>query len=242
LNNIKLNVNHGQESIKLFELRPVFKKTKGEIEEPNRLSGVVYGSRAPLSWTAKTESVDFHDLKGVCEKLSSYIGIRDIKFKADTKFTFLHPEASAIILHKGNKIGILGMLHPEIIAKWGLEGSVGVFELNWDRWCSLSTGTTKVFRTISRQPSVRRDVALLIPENVTSDDVVNTIKNHKNSLINKAFPFDIYKGKGIEPGKKSAAFAVMYLHPERTLTNEKVNEAHDKLVGFIKDKLGAVVR
>ena len=243
LNNIKLNANLGQDSIKLFEMRPVFSINNEKICESKRLSGIMYGSSGQLSWTAKPQDVDFYDVKGICEALLNGLGIRNVKFTDAPGNKFLHPQSSARMLLNGKEIGVLGLLHPSIVIRWELKKNTCVFNFAWDALAAsvLESGTRR-FKTLEQFPTVRRDVAILIAEDVSSERVIATVESLNSKFIKSVVPFDVYKGKGIPEGRKSMAYAVLYYNPEKTLTDEEVNGEHAKLVRHLKEKLGAEIR
>ena len=243
LNNLRLNLNMGAESVRLFEIRPVFLKNAKLAEtEERRLSGVMYGRRTDLTWSFKEADVDFFDVKGVCETLIKHLGISEIKFVKQEKYSFLHPKASALIIVNGKEVGSCGLLHPSVAAKWDVKKDACVFELNWDLLVAEADKVRRSFKALERFPTVRRDVALLLNDSVQSNDILSSIKDFGSAIIQRAMPFDVYKGKGIPEGKKSVAYAVMYYDSTRTLTDEVVGETHSKLISYLKDKLGAEVR
>ena len=225
INNIKLNVNFGQDSFKLFELRPVFSMQGASVIEKKMLGGIMYRE--------KSDPADFYYVKGVCAALLEFIGLTNVGFSKSAGREFMHPNASCKIMRGEKEIGICGILHPSI-------GKASIFELNWEE--AAKAGETRKFKALERFPSVRRDVALMVSEDILSEDIQNVIAKFGSRIIKNAAPFDVYKGKGIPEGKKSIAYAVMYSNSDRTLTDEEVNKEHAGLVSFLKNKLGAEIR
>lgn len=242
LNNLKLNINLGQESLKLFEARPVFISNGTSTAEKKKITGVIYGTRKYLSWTDKSANIDFYDVKGIMEALFASLGLEGVEFTEAKDCSFLHPQASVSIMHNGRELGVCGLIHPSVAARWEIKGETAVFDLNWDELVlSIKTAQHK-FKPLEKFQSVRRDVALLVDSNITSGNLILAVKEFNSKIIKSAMLFDVYNGKGIPEGKKSVAYAVNYFNPERTLTDEEVNDTHTKLVGYIKDKFGAEIR
>jgi phenylalanyl-tRNA synthetase beta chain len=114
-------------------------------------------------------------------------------------------------------------------------------DIAWEVLTALAESKKK-FKPLDKFQGIRRDVALLVPLDLTNEKINTTVKNFGSPIIRNALPFDLYKGKGIPDGKKSVAYAVWYFNPDRTLTDDEVSETHTRLVAFLKDKLGAEVR
>jgi phenylalanyl-tRNA synthetase beta chain len=242
LENIKHNISQGQDSIKLFEIRPVFASDGEGISEDLRLTGVICGIRSGLTWAFKSEDCDFFDAKGVCEALAKHIGMPRLEFKKADKSLFLHPEGSAAFQIDGKEIGFCGLLHPSVASRWDIKKDVCLFDLKWSEWVKFSGGLKPKFKPMERFPKVRRDIALLIADSISAVEIGSAVGKFDSKLIKDVKPFDVYKGKGIPAGKKSVAWAIMYASNERTLTDEEVNNAHLGLINYLKDKLGAEVR
>ncbi|MBI2092339.1 MAG: phenylalanine--tRNA ligase subunit beta [Deltaproteobacteria bacterium] len=242
LENIRHNISHGQDNIKLFEIRPIFASDGAKISEEIRLAGVMCGTRSGLTWAFKSEEADFFDAKGICEALAKHIGAPRLEFKKAGQIPFLHPQASAAIQAGGKEIGLCGLLHPGVASRWDIKKDVCLFDLKWSEWAKLSNYFKPKFKPAERFPKVRRDVALLINDSISAAEITAAVSGFGSKLIRDAKPFDIYKGKGIAAGKKSIAWAIMYASDERTLTDEEVNNAHSGLISYLKDKLGAEVR
>lgn len=239
LDNARLNINYGQNGVTLFEMRRVFVMEGGLIREPMRLAGLMFGESQPVAWWKKDLARDFYDMKGVIERLADLMKIGALEFRSPGP-DILAPLRSAAIFSEDRSLGFIGELHPRIASNWGF--AVLVFELYWDKWQDIATNRQAVFSPVPRFPSVRRDVALLLDENVLSKDVINAVKASGEKLVIGSDVFDVYKGGGIPSGKKSMAFAIWYAHPERTLTDEEINDAHQKVVGVVKNKFGAEIR
>lgn len=242
LGNLKLNLSMGQDSVRLFELRPVFKSKGKDVVEFRKLAGIIYGLKRSLQWAVSSSNVDFYDAKGVCEALLKRLGISDVDHTEAADIGFMHPSASAQIVCGGRMAGFVGQIHPEVALKWDIKDDVFAFELDFDVLSKESLKRKPRFKELERFPVVRRDIALLLDETLTSKDVKDTIMSLKDPIVKDSFPFDVYKGKGIPEGKKSVAFAVFYYNPARTLTDEEINRSHMGIVSHLKEKLRAETR
>jgi len=242
LNNLRTNISNGQEVVRMFELRPVFRMDKGIVLQRFSLAGIMYGLKRSINWAVPNIASDFFDIKGVLEFVLSFLNIEKIESKSGSNREYMHPTSSITFAVKGEEVGVAGQIHPEVASKWDIAEPVYVFELEWERIVKEALGSQRKFQPIERFPVVRRDIALLLAEDVASERLVNEIFNIRSDIIKSVFPFDVYKGKGIPDGKKSVAYAVFYSHPERTLTDEEVNDTHAKIVAYLKEKLGAEVR
>ena len=139
------------------------------------------------------------------------------------------------------KLGEFGQLSPALAKRYDLRDAVFLAELNFDLLIARRN-TSKSFKSLPSFPSVRRDVAMLVPETVTHDAVLNVVKQAKPANLENVELFDVFRGKNIPAGQKSLAYAFTYRSAEKTLTDAEVTAAHDKLVTGFRDKLQAVVR
>lgn len=260
------NRNRDLSNLRLFEFNKVFlPAAKGGIpNEPLRLSGVLLGDRAPVMWGEASQPLDAFDVKAVVEDLLQLLPgptMELLAFAAEQAASFrkalpfLHPGLSAVLLDPAeaasSSVGLLGMpglrgwmgvLHPAAAARFELEATrVWVFELQGSLWVE-ATSQAKTFRPIPQFPAIRRDVALVVPENRPAGDVYKLIFSFKNGMIDHAELFDVYQGQQVPQGKKSLAFAIHYLSKERTLTHEEVDRVHAKLVERLEKELGAETR
>ncbi len=242
LTNLKFNISNGQDVVRLFELRPVFSLGQSGVLQRFSLAGIMSGFKRGVGWASPNAASDFFDIKGVAESVIKFLKVDGVKYKEGTSRIYVHPTASITFELNGEELGYAGQLHPEVASKWGIESPVYVFELDWERLAKGAAFHAKRFAPIEKFPVVRRDVALLVSDGIASERLINEAFNLKSNIIRSVFPFDVYKGKGIPDGKKSVAYAVLYSHPERTLTDEEVNDTHTRLVAYLKDKLGAEVR
>ena len=149
---------------------------------------------------------------------------------------------AADLLVGNRRLGFVGQLHPDVVKKWDFTNECFVFELDFEVLANLSLDQRYKFSELSKFPYVERDLAILVDERIPSVEILKIVQNSGVSILEDARIFDVYKGKGIESGKKSMAYAIRYASPDRTLTDEEINEAHNKIIKLLEQKVGAVLR
>ena len=243
LDTMRKNANAGCFDLKMFERGRVFAaREKGELPlERDMLAGLITGSRYDDLWHFKDLFSDFFDIKGCVENLFDGLMIRDVRFKSNTDVPFLHPGQSCVIFAGDREIGVMGEIHPEVLEKMDLNRNAAVFEIDFDLLAAHYTG--KIFyREIPRFPSSMRDVAFLVDEDIAGGNILDMIFPKSEELLEKAAIFDVYTGQGIPDGMKSLALRFTYRSPDRTLTDDEVNVAHDRIVEKIVGLSNARIR
>lgn len=237
---VRYNQNRQQERIRFFEIGKVYSKRDQHIQEKWQIAGVMAGLRSPLQWGISQEKVDFFDLKGDVEALLEQFHLSaECTFKAENS-PCLHPKQSVALYQQGQKIGVLGALHPAIAAKWDLMGPILLFELDLE---ALTLATLPKFATLSKYPAVRRDLAFTVAEGVPYERVEAIIRSQKAPFeLMDVRLFDVYQGQGVATHHKSLAIALILQHRDRTLIDEEVNDWMAKVVHALSTDLGAVLR
>ena len=237
---LQYNQNRQQSRVRLFESGQRFLPTGGsDIIQEDVVAGVITGERDPEGWSAGKDSVDFFDIKGDLENLLALGGASDeFEFVAD-RHVALHPGQTARIERNGQPIGFVGALHPNLIKELGLNGSVYLFEVNQ---ASLCQGKLPRYQEISKFPESRRDLAIIVDENVPFDSIRQLAKKQAGEFIKEITLFDVYQGQGIETGRKSLAVGLTWQHPSRTLNDEEINNAIDSVVSALASELSASLR
>jgi phenylalanyl-tRNA synthetase beta chain len=235
-NTLKQNLD-----VRLFELAKTFALQPGADlpREEEWLVGVMYGSRAEASWHAQTESVDFYDLKGVAEKLLEGLRVREVNFSGAGLPPYFRNGATVTV--GDETLGWLGELLPTVGERLDLEGTLLVFLLNFEVLCGRAE-PFPLYTPLPRYPAVYRDVALVLAENVPANRVVATLQRHGAPWLEEARLFDVYAGQPIPAGKRSLAFHLTYRDPERTLTDDAVDQHHAALIKALAEELGAELR
>jgi phenylalanyl-tRNA synthetase beta chain len=214
----------------------------GGVREERRLALALTGRRNPLFWSGEDREAkfDIFDLKGSLEEFLEQFGLRGIAYARRPESTALFSESATIHLGK-SPLGELGQLHPSLAKSYDLRDAVLLAELNLDLLLARRNAA-KSFKPLPAFPSIRRDIAMLVPEATAHDAVLQVVKEAKAANLESVELFDVFRGKNVPPGQKSMAYAFTYRSPERTLTDAEANAAHEKLVVALKQRLRAVVR
>lgn len=239
---VKHNNARQIDSVALYEIGSVFLATaQGELpQEKERLAGAVTGLWHTHSWQGEKKAVDFYVVKGILEGLFNLLGVTDqIEYKLASK-EGMHPGRTAEVLLNGSSIGFVGQLHPAAQKDMDLRETY-VFEL--DLQTLLTTNVQEVqYEPIPRFPSISRDIALVVEKDVSAGNIQRVIQEAGGKLLKDVTVFDLYEGEKMEPGKKSVAFSLRYFDPERTLTDEDVTKAHDRVLKAVEEAFGASLR
>ncbi|MGP8304789.1 phenylalanine--tRNA ligase subunit beta [Vibrio sp. YIC-376] len=247
LNTVVHNQKRQQPRVRLFEygLRfiPCESAENGMRQEP-MLAGVIAGTRSEEHWDIETNTVDFFDLKGDLEAILELSSNEKAYSFAASKHPALHPgQSAAIIVDAGleteREVGVIGTVHPELERKFGLNGRTIVFEIEWS---AINTKVIPEAVALSKFPSNRRDIAVVVDESVLSGDIVDACLEQGGEFLKDAKLFDVYVGKGVEEGKKSLAIALTLQSLERTLEDADIAGAVEAIVSHVSEKFGATLR
>lgn len=239
LQTLAYNRNRQQGRLRFFELGRCFVPSgKGLVQEP-MLGGVVTGPVLREQWGAPLREADFYDLKGDVEALLDLTGNTEGFRFTPGKHPGLHPGQQARVSLDGEEQGWLGALHPEVATKLELFGPVLLFEL---KASALQQGRMPSYREVSRFPSIRRDLALVVDEKVSARQVTECVAEVAGALLVDLQLFDQYRGKGIDSGRKSLALALTLQDYSRTLTEEAVETVVGRVIETLQSHLGAELR
>ena len=242
LDALRRNISRKNEDLSLFEVGRVFIKNGDRNTEERRVSLTLTGKRNYPFWTGdeRDSLFDIYDLKGALEELFEHLGVRGLTYTRNENPQGCFIESAAIQLGK-QTLGEMGQLLPTLARQYDLRDPVFMAELNLDLLLSRRV-TAKSFKPLPAYPSIRRDIAMLVAESVTHDSVLSVIKQAKPQFLESVQLFDVFRGKNVPEGQKSVAYAFLYRHSEKTLTDAEVNAAHDKVVTALKQNLAATVR
>lgn len=238
LNCLKYNYDNGQKTFWGYEIGKTYKKVapadekRSGVKETQMLEGIISGEVENSKWQVKTQS-DFFTVKGILENLFAELGVeKRIKFVALDKSnladsnTILHPYRSAAICLLGKNlttIGYFGQIHPILKDKMKLNQDAFIFELDLDTIISIVKENVPRFKHLAQFPEVRRDIAFVINESVSFEDIQKVIKSGVQQNIFKGSEvFDVYQGENIEKGYKSLAFRIKMLDENATLTEDVI--------------------
>ena len=237
---VQYNLNRQQSRVRFFELGLRFDYQKAnsiqDLKQIPTLALVAVGSREPESWHAKPQPMDFFDFKGEVEEILAAGRVKVEYVRSERPW--LHPGQSAEILVDGQSIGYLGRLHPSLENELDLS-TTWVAEL--DQAAVLQSYVSN-FTELSRFPSIRRDIALLISDNINVRDIQQLIEKTGGELLDSTWLFDVYTGQGVEEGKRSLAFALLWQHPSRTLEDAEIKSGMDNIIQVLENTYQATLR
>jgi len=237
---VRHNLHRQQSRVRVFEIGRRFRTASdGKVTEKQMVGGAVCGVADAEQWGLKARPADFFDVKADVEALLALTRGR-YAFRP-TSHPSLHPGQSAeiISLDQDISIGRLGVMHPEIQEKTGLDQSVILFELLAD---ALSTAKLPKFHEISRFPAIRRDLALLLAVTVPAQEVLDAVQVAAGRLLVNLELFDEYRGEGIDSGRKSLALGLTFQDTSRTLNDEEIETVVGRVVTALQASFGAQLR
>lgn len=228
------NKARSQKDVSIFEIGKGFYKKDEQYGENLKLCALMTGERY---LSVKSKQVDFYDIKGVAEELLDYLGYAGrysfvIKDELPKEF---HPYQTAQISVNNDVVGIIGKLHPNCT-----KDNVYVLEINLDKLLEKKTGKMK-YKEISKFPSVKKDLAVVIDKDITSEEIAKQIKKLAGNLLLGSKIFDVYTGENIEENKKSIAYSLEFGAADRTLTDDEINAILEKIIAGL-EKQGAIIR
>lgn len=242
LGSVIYNQNRQQSRVRLFEsgLRFVPDATAElGVHQELMLAGIIAGPRFDEHWDLARETVDFFDLKGDLEAILELTGkLSDVQFITETHQA-LHPGQSAGIYLANERIGYIGVIHPNLEKQLDLNGRTIVFEILWSK---ISQRNVPQAVEISKFPSNRRDIAVVVAESIAAADVLNECKKVGINQVVGVNLFDVYIGKGIAEGYKSLAISLLLQDSQRTLEEEDIAATVAKCVDALKQRFQASLR
>ncbi|MBC9783760.1 phenylalanine--tRNA ligase subunit beta [Heliobacterium chlorum] len=213
-------------------------------DEAWKVSALVMGA-APVHWSGKPQPYDFYFLKGIIEKLLTALKIEGVTWSRETELSYLHPGRSARlqIVQDGMvfDLGYMGEVHPDVREAYDLVARPVVMELDLSALTLLARAKGD-YRPLHRFPSTDRDMAMVLPIDVPVGQVEAVIAEVGGDLLERWRLFDVYQGNQISAGFRSLAYTLRYQAPNRTLTDEEVNHAHESIKKALIERLGAQFR
>ncbi len=241
------NQKRQQSRVRLFETGLRFlpdNTAEMNIRQEAMLAGVITGTQHSEYWDGNPRTVDFYDIKGDVEallaKTADSQGIEFIPMpKDDRNSAALHPGQSAQIVRNGKIIGYVGAVHPQAEKTIGLNGKTFVFELILSEIENRNLPSAK---PVSKYPSNRRDIAVVVKESINADQILKEIKNIGGNQLVDLNLFDVYRGEGIEDGNKSLAISLVLQDVEKTLEEQDISTKIEQVVNMLTDKFDATLR
>jgi phenylalanyl-tRNA synthetase beta chain len=235
----RLNVSHQRHRVKLFEIGPQFTAADEGVGETTVIAGLALGSRSPEHWDGPGGDLDYYDAKGDLEAVLRLTGsVAEFRFESGS-----HPALSsgrtARILRGERPIGWLGALHPDLQKRIDKKRSAVVFALQLD---GLSPATVATFRHYSRFPSIRRDLAIVVDDAVSSDALTKAARAAAGDILQNVVVFDVYRGKGVDSRRKSVGLGLILQDASRTLTDEDADQNLRSVMLRLEHEFGATIR
>ena len=242
LNDIAYNVARNVDNVALYEEGRVFLPMGDERPvEQEHLAAAVTGQMVANSWNKKDQPADFFQLKGIVERYLKNMGIAGkITYVPTSDRQEMHPGRTADIMVDDQLVGFIGQVHPQTAKEYKIPETY-VFELNLE----LLLAAPKIeneYTPISKYPSITRDIALLVDDDVENATIVEAIKQNGGAYLKDIHLFDVYAGSHLPAGKKSLAYTLTYQDDKGTLTEDQVNTAFDKVTAYLQDKVDAEIR
>jgi phenylalanyl-tRNA synthetase beta chain len=242
IRNVVLNLNRQVQDIRIFETGKVYiPRESGLPKEIRKIAVAAAGRRQVELWDK--EEIDFFYLKGVLERLLEAFSIaQKTRFEEAPQIRFLHPGKSARVLVGDEEVGFLGELSPDFRERLGISKPVYLFEIDLEKLSDLEKETKKKFTPLPKFPSVRRDIALIVDENLPVGEILGEIRKVESNLIEEVAVFDVFRGGSIEKGKKSVAISIILRAADKTLTDEEANTVQVNILSRLQLALGAELR
>ena len=240
VSNLITNLKRKQSRVRLFETGRSFHRDTAAspvvgFNQPWKLACLAYGGALPEGWGSGARKVDYFDIKGDLEALLSPAKLIFEKMTHSA----LHPGRSASVKLDGKSIGFIGELHPEWVQKYDLPQAPVLFEVDFE---AVKTVSVPVYGEVSKFPSVIRDLAIVVDQNLPLQTLLDRLKSQLPALIQDVQLFDIYTGKGIPENKKSLAFRIVMQDTQRTLQDSEVDAATQNLMACLVQAFGAELR
>ena len=240
---LRHNSSRRNAHVQLFELGRVFQPGAKGATEGWRLAIVLTGARHPAFWSGegRDAACDIYDLKGVVESVLESFGLRGVAFQRRESPTDLFIESATVALGGKLELGQLGQVQPAIARRHDLREAVLMAELNLDQLLS-KRNAARSFKALPAFPSSQRDIAMIVPESVTHDAVLQAVKQAKPGNLEAVELFDVFRGRHVPEGSKSLAYSFTYRAADRTLKDEEVTAEHQKVVETFRRVLNAGIR
>ncbi len=252
LENVRRNISFQSTDIKIFEMGKIFvpRQDRELPLEQMHLAGVISGNsngkNHPLYF--KSQRADFYDIKGCLEYLFEALRLNipfyknKVTFEVSTQTEpFSQKNQALSLFFENNCIGSLGKIAEDVVKGFGIKQDVYYFDLDFDTLCTVSA-QPKSFISLPTYPAVTRDIALIVAESVSAGEILTSVRESKEKLIEHSDIFDIFSGDKIPDGYKSVALTITYRSPNKTLTEKHVEKAHSKIVSMLTKKFGGHFR
>ncbi|GAA6113137.1 phenylalanine--tRNA ligase subunit beta [Apilactobacillus apinorum] len=244
LDDIAYNQARKVENVSLYEQGRVFYKQDDSQVRPDEIehiAGAISGSMNEGSWNQPEQKVDFYQIKGIVEEYLSTIGFDgQISYKANSDYNEMHPGRTADVYVHGHYVGFVGQVHPKVAKEFKINDTY-VFDLNLKTIIELPK-QEQSYELVSKYPSIKRDIAMLIDKNVENDNIVDVIVKRGGAYLTDVNLFDLYEGEHVPDDKKSLAYSLTFQNKHDTLVDEDVNSAMEKVQRNLEKEFNVEIR
>jgi phenylalanyl-tRNA synthetase beta chain len=225
--------------LRLYEFGKTYHKAEGKYVENNHLQILLTGKNAEDNWLAKGTSYSFYHLKSVVVNVLNRLG----HYNFEKDIVEANPFTFALVLkNEGFEVARLGSIAKSVLSKFDIKNEVFFADLNWSYLLEKSQFAQTNFSELPKFPSVKRDLAMVVNEELKFDAIEKIAVIESKKLLQEISLFDVYKGDKMEKGKKSYAVSFIFQHPEKTLTDAEIEKVMSKLMNKYENELGAVIR
>ncbi|GAA6114690.1 phenylalanine--tRNA ligase subunit beta [Apilactobacillus apinorum] len=244
LDDIAYNQARKVENVALYEQGRVFYKKDDKQVRPDEIehiAGAISGSMNEVSWNQPEQKVDFYQIKGIVEEYLSTIGFDgQITYKANSEYDEMHPGRTADVFVHGHYVGFVGQVHPKVAKEFKINDTY-VFDLNLQTIIDLPK-QEQSYELVSKYPSIKRDIAMLIDKDIENDDIVDVIVKRGGAYLTDVKLFDLYEGEHVPDDKKSLAYSLTFQNKHDTLVDEDVNSAMEKVQRNLEKEFNVEIR
>ncbi|MEJ2604167.1 MAG: phenylalanine--tRNA ligase subunit beta [Gammaproteobacteria bacterium] len=233
------NLSRQRERVRLFEIGVCFAGPESRVEEILRLSAVAAGPVLPEQWAEAVRSADFFDIKSDLQAALALGGNAGDIHVQPGSHPAMHPGQCGQVMRGDKTLGHLGRVHPVLAGKLDVPDTVVLFEVDFE---GAFAGKVPASSPISRFPSVRRDIAVLVAQEVPVGTMTQALASLPGEMVKAVRVFDVYRGKGIEAGLKSVALGLILQESSRTLTDDETDAVVRSAVQILKSRFGARLR
>ena len=236
---VAFNLNRRNNNLRLFEFGKTYKTSGvGEYEETNHLCLYATGQVSDNSWKGKGEAADVYYIKGVASSLFTTLNVKGVSFERAEAKDF---DASLAVFVGKEKLGEIGLVKKAITSKFDVKQQVIYGDFNWDRLMKKAGGRVQ-FKEIPKYPAVERDLAMVVPKNMTYGEIPEQIKKLRIQQLQDVRLFDVFESEKLGKDKKSLAVNFTFLDEEKTLTDKEIDGWMNKIMAALENTLGAEIR
>lgn len=232
------NRNRQVDDIRLFELGMVFRQEPAGLQQRRMIAGLRSGPAVRVHWSDRARDTDFYDIKQDVEALLQTMA-QDGVACVPASHPALHPGQTAALMRNGAVIGHAGALHPAIGDRLGFDNPLFLFEIDCE---AVGAGGAPQYHPISKFPAVRRDLAVVVDESITAEACLQAAREAAGDLLRDLQLFDVYRGQGIDSGKKSLALGLIFQTLSSTLTDDEVEQAVRRVLARLRECVGGTLR